>query len=126
MGLEQLAALLGEIGYPEGETWFHQTEAVVGFAPQKPDAMRAIILRRWQKGPTAVVFPRSTSELAKHELPNQAHTHQAAWPKCWLRDNGRIVLSRAVVLAKDALDEAHRLCTEDDPATIAAVKAARW
>ncbi len=124
MGLSDLAGLLN-MGPPEGESWFEQTEEVVGFAPQKPSAQRPIILRRWQKGPTAVVFPR-TSHVESDGVANPGHSHRAAWPKCWLRDDGRIVLSRPVVLAKDALDEAHRLCSEDDQATIAAVLAARW
>lgn len=125
MGFEALAGLLGVMGYPECETWFQQTEEVVGFAPQKPSAKRPIILRRWQNGPTAVVFPR-TSRLADSELRNPGHSHKSTWPKCWLHDEGSIVLSHPVVLNKDHLDEHHRLCAEEDLTTIDAVRAARW
>lgn len=125
INLSDLAALLN-MGPPGCESWFQQTEAVVGFAPQKPRANRAVILRQWPSaGPIAYVFAR-TSNLDGVELRNPGHQHRSTWPKCWLRDDGNIVLSRPLSVAKDALDEAHRLCSEDDQATIDAVKAARW
>lgn len=124
IGLADLAGLLN-MG-PPMYAWFQQTEAIVGFAPQKPNAMRPIILRHWApSGPLAYVFAR-TSSLERAEVRNPAHDHREEWPKCWLRDDGNIVVSRPLPVLKDALDPTHRLCSEDDQTTIDAVKAARW
>lgn len=123
-GLKDLAGLLN-MGPPIG-AWFQQTEAVVGFARGKDSANRPIIVRHWpDSGPIAHVFAR-TSNLDRTEVRNPAHRHQAEWPKCWLREDGNIVVSRPLPVPKDALDEAHRLCSEDDQRTIDAVKKARW
>lgn len=123
-GLEDLAGLLN-MGPPIG-AWFAQTEAVVGFACGKDSANRPVIVRHWpSSGATAYVFAR-TSNLDRMEVWNRGHSHRNEWPKCWLRDEGNIVISRPLPVPKDALDEDHRLCSEDDLATIDAVKAARW
>lgn len=125
IGLSDLAGLLN-MGPPVGEAWFEQTESVVGFAPQKPNANRPIILRHWpNSGAIAYVFAR-TSSLDRVEVPNPGHDHRSEWPRCWLRDDGNIVVSRPLPVPKDALDEAHRLCSEDHQSTIDAVKKARW
>lgn len=124
IGLADLARVLN-MGPPMG-AWFEQTEAVVGFAPQKPGAMRPVIMRHWApNGVVAVVFARTTKDY-NLEVPNPAHDHRSEWPKCWLRAPGNIIVSRPLPIAKDDLDEAHRLCLEDDEATIDEVKAARW
>jgi hypothetical protein len=123
--LSDLAGLLN-MGPPVGEAWFEQTESIVGFAPQKPTAKRPIILRHWpDSGAIAYVFAR-TSSLDRVEVNNPGHDHRQEWPKCWLRDRGSIVVSRPLPVPKDALDEAHRLCSEHDQRTIDAVKRARW
>ncbi|GAB3393317.1 hypothetical protein GCM10027568_22180 [Humibacter soli] len=124
IGLADLAGLLN-MG-PFMYAWYQQTEAVVGFAPQKPHAMRPIIVRHSPpSGPLAYVFAR-TSSLDRVEVRNPGHDHHEEWPRCWLRDEGNIVVSRPLPVATDALDESHRLCSEDDQATIDSVKAARW
>lgn len=124
IGLADLAVMLN-MGPPMC-AWFQQTEAIVGFAPQKPRAMRPIILRHWApSGPLAYVFAR-TSSLDRVEVHNPGHDHHEEWPKCWLREDGNIVVSRPLPVTKDALGEAYRLCSEDDQATIDAVRAARW
>lgn len=123
--LSDLAGLLN-MGPPVGEAWFAQTESIVGFAPQKPSAKRPIVLRHWPStGAIAYVFAR-TSSLDRVEVPNPGHDHRDEWPKCWLRDDGSIVVSRPLAVPKDALDETHRLCSDDDGSTIAAVMKARW
>ena len=123
--LSDLARLLN-MGPPAGEAWFEQTESVVGFAPQKPNANRPVILRHWpSSGAIAHVFAR-TSSLDRVEVLNPGHDHRGDWPRCWLRDDGSIVVSRPLPVPKDALDEAHRLCSDDDPRTIEAVSRARW
>lgn len=124
IGLEDLARMLN-MSPPTG-AWFEQTESVVGFAPQKPGAMRPVILRHWAPtGAIAVVFARTTKDYSV-EVVNAAHDHNGDWPKCWLHEDGNIIVSRPLPIAKEDLDEAHRLCFEDDQATIDAVKAARW
>ncbi len=124
IGLEDLARVLNMS--PLTGAWFEQTESVVGFAPQKPSAMRPVILRHWAPtGAIAVVFARTTKTY-RIEVFNPAHDHRDDRPKCWLREDGNIIVSRPLPIAKDDLDEAHRMCFEDDQATIDAVKAARW
>ena len=123
-GFADLARMLN-MSAPMG-AWFEQTEAVVGFAPQKPSEMRPIILRHWAPtGAIAVVFARTTKNYSV-EVTNPAHDHRSEWPRCRLSEAGNIVVSRPLPVAKDDLDEAHRLCFEDDQATIDAVKAAQW
>jgi hypothetical protein len=123
--LSDLGRLLN-MGPPVGEAWFQLTESVVGFAPQKPTANRAIIVRHWpSSGAIAYVFAR-TSNLDRVEVFNPGHDHRATWPKCWLRDDGSIVVSRPLPVPKDALDESHRLCSDDDGSTIDAVMKTRW
>ena len=123
-GLADLARLLN-MGPPIG-AWFQQTEAVVGFARGKDSANRPIIVRHWpSSGPIAYVFAR-TSNLDQIDVQNPGHDHREEWPRCWLQNDGNIVVSQPLPISKDALDEAHRLCLDDDPATIDAVKAARW
>lgn len=123
--LSNLAQMLN-MGPPIGEAWFEQTESVVGFAPQKPNAMRPVVLRHWpDTGPVAYVFARS-SKRDRVEVHSPGHDHRTEWPKCWLREDGNIVISRPLPVPKDALDEVHRLCSEDDQGTIDAVKKARW
>ena len=125
LDLSGLAGLLN-MGPPEGESWFAQTESIVGFAPQKASANRPIILRhRPSSGAIAYVFAR-TSSLDRVEVLNPGHDHRDEWPKCWLRDDGSIVVSRPLPVPKDALDETHRLCSDDDDSTIEAVMKARW
>ncbi|GAB3602518.1 hypothetical protein GCM10027411_07380 [Microbacterium aureliae] len=125
IGLADLAALLN-MGPPEGEAWFEQAEKIVGFAPQKPNDKRPVILRHWPgSGAIAYVFAR-TSKNYRVEVPNPAHSHRHDWPRCWLSEDGNIVVSRPLPVPKDALDESHRLCNEDDQSTVDAVKTARW
>ena len=125
MGLDQLASLLGVIGYPEGESWFQLSDKVLDWSTKSETANHAVILRRWQKGPTAVVFPRNTSPGASARFPNPGHTHKVNFPKCWLTKDASVTLLGLSVL-KDVLNEKTHLCTEEDAATIAAVKAAKW
>lgn len=123
-GLSDLAALLN-MGPPEG-AWFAQTEAVVRFAPGKDSALRPIILRHWpDHGPIAYVFARTT-KFYEVEVRNPGHDHRDQWPKCWIGEEGNIVVSRPLPVPKEALDEKHRLCSEDDAATIEAVEGAPW
>lgn len=123
--LSDLAGLLN-MGPPVGEAWFQQTEAVVGFAPQKPNDKRPVIVRHWpSSGAIAYVFARTSKDYSV-EVPNPAHDHRHDWPKCWLGEDGNIVVSRPLPVPKDALDEAHRMCSEGDQNTIDAVKKARW
>lgn len=125
LDLSGLAGLLN-MGPPVGDSWFAQTESIVGFAPQKASANRPIILRHWpSSGAIAYVFAR-TSRLDRVEVLNPGHDHRDEWPKCWLRDDGSIVVSRPLPVPKDALDETHRLCSDDDSSTIEAVMKARW
>jgi hypothetical protein len=121
--LNALRSMLG-FGPTEGEAWFHLPEKIVQFAPQKPDAYRAIILRTWGAGATAVVFPRSTADQKLLEHSNPGHTHQADFPECWLHDTAWVVLSRPIPVAKDLLGDESRLCSEEHPPTVSAVLAA--
>ncbi len=124
IGLADLARVLN-MGPPIG-AWFAQTEEVVGFAPQKRGAMRPVILRHWDAtGAIAFVFARTTKDY-RVEVSNPGHNHRDGWPKCWLKDDGNVIVSRPLPIAKDDLDEEHRLCFDDDQATIDAVKRARW
>ncbi|WP_394553704.1 hypothetical protein ACDF64_04725 [Agromyces sp. MMS24-JH15] len=124
-GLEDLAGLLN-MHPPIAEAWFEQTEAVVGFAPQKPSSMRPIILRHWApSGPLAFVFAR-TSNLDRLEVRNPRHDHVSVWGKCRLHEEGNIIVSRPLPVPRDALDENHRMCSEEDQDTIDAVKSAPW
>lgn len=120
--LDALRHMLG-FGPTEGEAWFVLPESIVGFAPQKPDSLRAIILGAWGTGQMAVVFPRSRSDQRQKEHLNPAHVHHDDFPDCWLKDQAWVVLSRPIRVSKDELRDDSRLCTEDDPATIAAVQA---
>lgn len=125
-GFEALAGLRNIMGPPDGEAWFVQTEAVVGFARGKDSATRPIILRHWpDAGPIAYVFARTTKSYSV-EVPNPVHDHRDEWPKCRLNEDGNIIVSRPLPVPKDALDEDHRVCNEGDQATIDAVKQARW
>lgn len=126
MGLDQLASLLGVVGYPEGETWFFLNDATLNWSTKSASSGHPVILRRWSKGPIAVVFPRNTSPKAgATTIPSPAHTHKINNPKCRLNVDAHITVL-GLSVAKDELDEASRLCSEEDPTTIAAVKAARW
>lgn len=125
MGLDQLASLLGEIGYPEGESWFQLSDKVLDWSTKSETANHAVILRRWQKGPTAVVFPRNMSAGSSARLPNPAHTHRAKFPKCWLTKYAHVTIL-GLTVPKDELNEDSHLCTEEDVVTVAAVKAAKW
>ena len=125
MGLDELAALLGQIGYVKGESWFQLSDKVLDWSTRSATANHAVILRSWQGGPTAVVFPRNTSASASTQCANPGHTHKTEFPKCWLRQNAHVTLM-AVTAPKDVLNEDSHLCNEEDVATIAWVKAARW
>lgn len=125
MGLDELASVLGLIGYPEGESWFQLSDKVLDWSTKSESANHAVILRRWQKGPTAVVFPRNTNPGSTATLPNPAHTHRAKFPKCWLA-KGAYVTILGLTVPKGALNEDSHLCTEEDAATIASVKVAKW
>lgn len=125
MGLDQLASLLGVIGYPEGETWFQLPDKVLDWSTRSETAYHAVILRRWQNGPTAVVFPRNTVLGSAATFPNPAHKHQAKFPSCWLTKDAHVTIL-GLTVPKDVLNEHSHLCTEEDAATVDVVKAAKW
>ena len=118
LDLDALRAVLG-FGPTDGEAWFHLSEQVVGFAPQKI-GNRAILLRNWGTGPVATVFARTTSKSPPEPI-NPAHVHQSEFPKCWLRKDAWIITRRPIALDKDLLNDESRICTEDDTGTITAV-----
>ncbi len=93
-----------------------------GFAPQK-SGTRALVLRTWGAGPIAVVLPRTRTPHPDEPL-NPPHQHPTAFPSCWLRDAAWIVTRYPIAVAKSSLTDRTRLCSEEDPATVAAVLAA--
>lgn len=115
--LDDLRAALG-FGPTEGEAWFDLPEQTAGFATQKTRT-RAVILYRWSNGPIATLFARTSTR--KQPLTNPPHTHQDEFPDCWLRKEGWIVTARPLPIDKTHLTDDTRMCTEDDPATIAAL-----
>jgi hypothetical protein len=116
---DELRAALG-MGPTEGEAWFHLSGRVIGFGQQNPNT-RAIILRRWPpSGPIAIVFAR-TRVPGDGKYENPAHDHDGSWPGCWLRETAWIVLDLPLPVAKSALTDDVRLCSEEDAGTIAAV-----
>jgi hypothetical protein len=119
--LDALRQALG-FGPTEGEAWFELPEAIVRFAPHK-HTNRAIILRTWGPGPTATLFARTRADQRHAEIRNPAHAHKQQHTKCWLNDPAWIVVSRPIVIDKAHLTDHTRMCTEDDPATIAQVLA---
>lgn len=115
-----MRAALG-FGPVEGEAWFHLPDAGMGFAPHKPGT-RALVLRTWGAGPLAVVLPR-TRTAHPDEPVNPAHAHRDVHPRCWLGVPGWVVTRYPISVAKSSLTDASRLCSEEDPATVAAVLA---
>lgn len=120
INLDAVRAALG-FGPVEGEAWFQLPDAELGFASHK-SGTRALILRTWGGGPLAVVLPRTRTPHSD-ELVNPAHDHRGTYPRCWLGVPAWVVTRYPISVAKSSLTDASRLCSEEDPATVAAVLA---
>jgi hypothetical protein len=121
-GLDALRALLN-LEPVDGESWFLVPEKTLAFAQEEKYAgMRPAVLRRWGTGPLAVVYPRTTRKNSNApETP--AHDHKDHYPRCCISKAGWVLPRYPRTVAKDAMGDPR--CREQDPATIAAVKAGR-
>jgi hypothetical protein len=122
MDFDALRSALG-IGYEEGVAWFSVDEAATSFAPQKSPGERAVVLRRWSWGPSAVVYARSTA--SGNGYVHAPHDHTAEFPACWLNRQARIVCGVPLTVQRSVLNQQSYMCAEPHHQATQAVMAGR-
>jgi hypothetical protein len=107
-----IRAKLG-IGPEAGVAWFSLDESDVGFAPHKSPGHRAVIVRDWSPTrPLTWVFARSKS--SRNGFLHDPHRHSNDYPRCWLEERARIVLSCPLTVKSRLLDHQTSMCPEPD------------